>query len=244
MTVRRLYAPNLPAEGGVIALGEASSRHAQVLRLAVGDEVELFDGRGRVASAKVESLGNEVLCSAGAPVTIEASSARVLLMLAIPKGSKLDECVRMATELGVDEILLVQAERSIPRWEPDRARSRIERLTRIAAEAATQCERADIPIIHAPKSCAEHLASMPPSARGVVFGARATDAFDVDETPEQVWCAIGPEGGFSNAELAAFRAAGFAVASLGRWILRVDTAVAAALTVVQDRLRPASSLTA
>ena len=71
---------------------------------------------------------------------------------------------------------------------------------------------------------------------GVVFGARTEGLLSITETPEQVWCAVGPEGGFSDGELDALTNAGFVAASLGRTILRVDTAVAAALTVVQDRL--------
>ena len=104
------------------------------------------------------------------------------------------------------------------------------------APAAAQCERADLPIISGPDPCAEMIARVPSSALRVVFGARAEGALTITQTPEQVWCAIGPEGGFSEAELAAFRAGGFVVVSLGRSILRVDTAVASALTVVQDRL--------
>lgn len=238
MTVRRLYVPDLPAQGGLVALDEGPSRHVHVLRLQTGDEVELFDGRGLSAAARVESLGDQVVCLAAPPVTVQARPTRVVLMLSVPKGSTLDDCVRMATELGVDEVALVQAERSVPRWDHARARSRVERLTRVAAEAAAQCERADVPIIHEPKSAAEYLATLPDNARGVVFGARAREALVIAETPEQVWCAIGPEGGFTDAELDAFESAGFLVASLGRWILRVDTAVASALTVVQDRIRP------
>lgn len=238
MTVRRLYAPNLPEQGGMVTLEEGASRHVRVLRLRVGEEVELFDGLGRVAAARVESIGGEVTCRADEATVAEPRHTRVVLMLAIPKGSTLDDCVRMATELGVHEVALMQADRSVPRWDVERTRSRIERLTRIAAEASAQCERADIPIIHGPKSCAEHLAELPTGVFGVVFGARATEALLIDETPEQVWCAVGPEGGFSDAELASLQAAGFTAASLGKSILRVDTAVAAALTVVQDRLRP------
>jgi 16S rRNA (uracil1498-N3)-methyltransferase len=79
---------------------------------------------------------------------------------------------------------------------------------------------------------------MPKDAAGVVFGARARGALTLDGTPEQVWCAVGPEGGFTDAEIASFERAGFAVASLGAWVLRVETAVPAALTIVQDRLDP------
>ncbi|MBW2212804.1 MAG: 16S rRNA (uracil(1498)-N(3))-methyltransferase [Deltaproteobacteria bacterium] len=211
MTVRRLYVPDLPSGGGAITLAEASSRHVRVLRLRQGDEVVLFDGTNR---------------------------ARVVLMLAVPKGSKLDDCVRMATELGADEVALMLTERTIPRWDPERERSRVDRLTRIASEAAAQCERNDVPIVHGPRPCAAWLEAMPEHAVGVVFGARAQGALALDGTPEQVWCAVGPEGGFTDAEIASFEEAGFAVASLGTWVLRVETAVPAALTIVRDRLEP------
>ncbi len=236
MTVRRLYVPRLPEEGGVVILRDASARHVRVLRLGAGDEVELFDGAGRVASARIESLGDTVVCASSPAAATGSASTRVVLLLAIPKGSKLDDSVRMATELGVDEIALFQAERSVPRWDEARARSRIDRLTRIAAEAAAQCERTDIPAILGPKPCAEWLEALPSSAFRVVFGARADGILTLADTPEQVWCAIGPEGGFSAEELGAFEAAGFTAASLGPFVLRVDTAVSAALTVVQDRL--------
>jgi 16S rRNA (uracil1498-N3)-methyltransferase len=236
VTLRRLYVPSLPDKGGAVTLGEGAARHARVLRLRQGDEVELFDGAGRLANARIVSVAGFVECEAAAPVIADVRATRVVLMLAIPKGSTLDDCVRMATELGVDEVALMQAERSVPRWDESRARSRIERLTRVAAEAAAQSERADLPIIHGPASCPDWIARLPEDALGVVFGARAEGALRVTETPEQIWCAVGPEGGFADDELAAFQRAGFVVGSLGRSILRVDTAVAAALTLVQDRI--------
>jgi 16S rRNA (uracil1498-N3)-methyltransferase len=236
MTLRRLYVPKLPEGGGVLALDQTGVQHARVLRLRPGDEIELFDGTGCSARARILSMTNAIECEVSPPIAAKAPRTRMVLMLAIPKGSKLDDCVRMATELGVDAITLMQAERSVPRWDEARARSRLDRLTRIAAEAAAQCERSDIPIIDGPKPCAEWLRAIPAGVCGVVFGARAKRAFTLPETPEQVWCAIGPEGGFTDAELAAFSAAGFRIASLGPWILRVDTAVSAALALVQDRL--------
>lgn len=245
MTVRRLYAPTLPARGGSVLLGEGPSRHARVLRLGPGDEVVLFDGAGKTARARIRIVDHRVECEADAPVNVESPRARVILMLAIPKGSKLDECVRMATELGVDEIALMRTHRTIPQWDSERTRSRIDRLTRVANEAAAQCERSDIPIVHAPQEPTAWLEQIPPQATGVLFGARAANPMRLDAAPAQLWCAVGPEGGFTAEEVAAFQNAGFAVASLGEWILRVDTAVAAALTLVRDRLRAvsASSLT-
>ena len=142
MTVRRLYVPDLHDAGGTVTLDEAAGRHVRVLRLRAGDEVVLFDGRGRAAAARIESLAEQVICQASAPTAAEVERVRVVLMLAIPKGSKLDDCVRMATELGVDEVALMYTERTVPRWDPER--SRIDRLTRIASEAAAQCERNDL----------------------------------------------------------------------------------------------------
>lgn len=236
MTVRRLFAPKLPDRGGAVTLGDGPSRHVRVLRMCVGDDVVLFDGSGRAAKATISSLGDVVACEADVPSAATSQRARVVLLLAIPKGATLDDCVRMATELGVDEVALLRTERSVPRWNEVRARSRVERLTRIACEASAQCERDDVPIIHAPQSLDTWIERFPDSATGVVFGARAAGRLDLACTPEQVWCAVGPEGGFTSAERESFEAAGFAVASLGRWVLRVDTAVAAALTTVRDRL--------
>jgi 16S rRNA (uracil1498-N3)-methyltransferase len=143
----------------------------------------------------------------------------------------------MATELGVHEVALLRAQRSVPRWDETRARSRVERLERIAVEAAAQCERSDIPVVHLPRSVEQWTASLPSGTAAVVFGARAQGRFTLDQPPEQVWCAVGPEGGFTDEELATFRAAGFEVASLGPTILRVDTAVASGLTVIGEQAR-------
>jgi 16S rRNA (uracil1498-N3)-methyltransferase len=236
MTVRRLYVPDLPETGGVVVLGEVAGQHVRVLRLQPGDEVVLFDGKGRAAPARLESIGEQVVCRASASTASKGPHARVVLLLSIPKGSKIDDCVRMATELGVDEVALMYTERTVPRWESDRARSRVDRLIRIASEAAAQCERDDVPVVHAPRPCAAWLEQMPPDAVGVLFGARAQGALRLDGTPEQVWCALGPEGGFTDGEISLFEAAGFRVASLGARVLRVETAVPAAITIVRDRL--------
>lgn len=236
MTVRRLYAPKLPDRGGLVELDDAAARHVRVLRLRVGQQVDLFDGKGRVARARILSVGAKVECEASRVTVSERDDARVVLLLGIPKGSKLDDCIRSATELGVDEVALMQTERTVPRWDSAKLEARLDRLARIAAEAAAQCERAEVPVISGPRSCAEWIARLPPGAQGVVFGARADSPLTLQKRTEQVWCAVGPEGGFTDAELSAFEAADFVVASLGRWILRVDTAVTAALAIVRDRL--------
>lgn len=236
MTWRRLYSAELPPNGGEVTLGESSSRHVHVLRLRPGDPVLLFDGKGRAAAARIERVEERVTCRTKAPEPSVETRARVVLMLAIPKGGKLDECVRIATELGADEVALMQTERTVPRWDSERTRSRLDRLTRIAIEAAAQCERDDVPVVHAPRTCAAWLKEVPADAQGVLFGARAKGHLGLDTIPDQIWCAIGPEGGFSDQEISLFERSGFTPASLGTRVLRVETAVPAALAIVADRL--------
>ena len=236
MTVRRLFVSSLPTNGGRVALDEASGRHVRVLRLRVGDEVVLFDGDGGEAQARLEKIGEEVVCASQSVREGNRRPGRLVLMLGVPKGSKVDDCVRMATELGVDEVALVLTQRSVPRWDRSRAASKVDRLARIASEASAQCERSDLPLIHAPRSLEGWLERTPVSAWRVVFDARAHARLDsAPSSSSEVWCAVGPEGGFSTGELTAFSDAGFAVASLGPLVLRVETAVPAALSLVGDR---------
>lgn len=238
MTERRLYAPSLPDRGGPVTLSDAPSRHVRVLRLKIGDKVVLFDGRGREASARIRAIGHdEVVCETDPSREAASRRTRFVLMLAVPKGSKVDDCVRMATELGVDEVALMQTERTVPRWDQGRAMSRVDRLSRLASEAAAQSERSDVPIIHPPKTCLAWLDQVPAGALRVAFDARTGARLDaLDALPEQIWCAIGPEGGFTDAELEAFRSAGFAIVGLGDLILRVETAVPAAMALIRDRV--------
>ena len=171
----------------------------------------------------------------------EANAALQKLQVQISDAAKALERTRSEVE-ALEETTeaqreaLMQTERTVPRWDSERARSRVDRLTRIASEAAAQCERNDIPVVHGPRPSADWLETMPKGAVGVLFGARAQGPLMLEGTPEQVWCAVGPEGGFTEAEIASFEEAGFCVASLGAWVLRVETAVPAALAIVQDRI--------
>lgn len=238
MTTRRLHVSSLPVEGGAVELEGPSIRHAVVLRLRPGDALVLFDGEGHEADAHIEQAGRDgVRCLAEPRRALQSRRTRLRLLLGVPKGSKLEDCVRMATELGVDEIVLLETERTVPRWSDDRAASRLLRLDRVAIEAATQCERANLPAIHGPAPIVDALSRVEPETFGVVFAARSTGRLASFSTlPPSVSAAIGPEGGFTDRELGTFAAAGFVSASLGDSILRVGTAVPAALALLRDRI--------
>ncbi len=180
----------------------------------------------------------------------QAESVAVTLVQAIPKGSKLEAIVRATTEIGVQSIRLMYAERCVSRWGSDRAASRLERLRRVSEQAARQCGRSVVPEISAPEP-ADRLWSQAPSetsrwlchphpapleamnsaaaAAPGVGASRSTRAHDV-------WVTVGPEGGFSDAEVAAARACGWTPVALGSNVLRVETAAIVAVALAADRL--------
>lgn len=217
--MRRFYVSSLPALGVELELDDAVLKHLRVLRLQAGESILLFDGSGRLVEA--------VLVGERARLTREHAVADdtpfVGLLLAIPKGSKADDVVRMTTELGVAEIHLVLTERTVGEPKP----KRIDRLRRIAAEAARQSERVRFPVIHAPCSLSTAVAALPADASKTVCWARAKTRADLGPVPRYV--AVGPEGGFTDAELTMLDDAGFQRTSIAPHVLRVDTAAVVAV---------------
>ncbi|MEZ4256633.1 MAG: RsmE family RNA methyltransferase [Polyangiales bacterium] len=235
--VRRLHAPDLPAAGGDLVLPGDVARHARtVLRLLVGDRVRLFDGNGREADATLLEVGAEtVRCRADAPVEVDAEVARITLIQCLPKGSKIDDIVRMATELGVHAIHLATSERSVPVL-GDRAARRTERLSRIAQEAARQSGRATIPEVIEPRPLRDVTAAVPKAHARLVFWEMHRGGADVPAEAKDLALVIGPEGGLSEGEVAPLVDDGWSLAGLGPTVLRVETAGPVAVAVVRDRL--------
>ena len=241
MSERRLFAPALPEGGGEVRLDADASRHAKVLRLGAGSPLILFDGRGRMSRAVVSRVeGKTFICRAEPSAEVTLGSPRVVLVQCMPKGSKLDVIVRMATELGAAEVRLADSDNAVARLDPRKAEARLERLRRVAREAARQSERADLPTLYAPLSLDEVVSKRPPGGRALVCGARADrplrEVLPDGATPPELWLVVGPEGGLSLAELASLEAKGFESVSLGATILRVETAAPAALSAVVSRL--------
>lgn len=237
--MRRLFVP--PAqlasrdEGGRLALTPAQARHLQVLRLAEGAALELFDGEGgRFAAALVAGEAPALQVGAALP-RAAAGRVQVALAQALCKADKLELVIQKACELGVERLVPFAAERSVVKLDAGRAEAKLERWRRIAQEAARQCGRADVPEVEAPCSFEALLARAGGEARAVLL--------DTGEVPlrlsqavrgaERLLLAVGPEGGFSPREREQAEVAGFLVASLGALVLRTETAGLAALAVVR-----------
>jgi 16S rRNA (uracil1498-N3)-methyltransferase len=229
-----------PLAEGDLSLPAAVQRYVvRVHRLKVGDRFVAFDPQARLeADAELISIsraGAQVRLSNLRPAPLLAARQLTVIQSAV-KGSKLDGIVRSATELGATRIVVATAHRSVSR--PTAARL-AARLGRIAVEAARQCGRGDAPEVLGPEPFEAALATyaaesgrcralcLQPGSSTKLHQALA----DLAE-PEVIALAIGPEGGLTEDELAVAGRHGFQLVSLGRFVLRTETACTAALGVV------------
>ncbi len=210
-----------------------AERHylCDVLRLGDGDELELFDGRGRRARARLVRDGEGFRLRLLSVTEEPASGRQVVLALALIKARSREVALRMAVELGVAEFRPFICERCVVR--AGGGSGRLERERHIAAEAARQCGRATVPEVHAPVTLDEILALS--AEHRVILQenvvAEPLTSLAARLPPGRLLLLVGPEGGFSPEEFERALARGFRAASLGPRVLRADTAavVAAAL---------------
>ena len=238
MTLRRLFAPELPEHGGQVVLPQESVEHARVLRLARGDRVELVDTRLSSCTAQVvEASARKLVCEAEPVRRVQAPAPAVHLVLALPKGSKLEDITRMLAELGVSGLHLAHSERSVPRF--DKPAARLERLERIVREACLQSGQPQALVVHAPVPLLDAARRAPLAATRLLFweeGGAALPALDQEQRRHEAWLVVGPEGGLSRDEAQALQALGFTAIGLGAAVLRVQTAAPVIAALALDRL--------
>ena len=202
---------------------------ARVRRARAGDRVELVDGAGHVARATIERIaGDATVLRVGAVDTIAAALPRVRVLLPPIKGDRMDTCIEKLVEVGVDEIVVWPAARSVVRLDGDRRAGRTAHYQAVAQAAARQSGRAAIPDVRFADSLASALAALPTSARIVLDPSAERGDFPA---ADDVTLISGPEGGFAPTELDAL--AGFTALGLGPRILRADTAPVIAVALVR-----------
>lgn len=226
-----------PAVGEVVELTGDEGRHAAaVRRLKVGEVILISDGngtavRGPVASADKNGLAitvEEILHEPERPV-------RYVAVQALPKGDRAEQAVEMLTELGVDEIVPWQAERSVVRWAPDRVERGLTRWRATAREAAKQCRRFRVPTVSVPMTTAELALRIAQTDLTVVLHETAETRLGTFTLPPigEVMFIVGPEGGLTDEEVATFTAAGGRTALIADAVLRTSTAGVVALAQLQ-----------
>ncbi len=243
MSRRRLFVAPERLTGARLVLDGPDHKHvARVLRAQPGDALVLFDGIGGEVDAEIARVGTrdtELTLGARRAAPDATAPVAITLLVAVPRGERMELVVQKTTELGVARIVPVVSGRSVARPEPGGPRA--GRWEKIAREAARQCGRADVPAVDEPTPLATAVAADLPAlrlatweaTRGTSLGAALAAAFGAAERPRGVALLVGPEGGLAADEIAAAEAHGFVAVTLGPRILRVETAAIAAVTLVQ-----------
>ncbi len=233
----RFFCDNVCEDGAAI-MGEDVKHITSVLRMRHGDIAVICDGRGNDYLCELNIADGVV---AGFR-TLEKSpnlaepSIKVRLFQAMPKGDKMDFIVQKAVECGVSEIVPIFTKRCVSRPDEKSLAKKLPRWQKIAYEAAKQCGRGIIPTVGEAVNFSElkRLTSAE-STRILFYECAETPLKDaVREFKKNVDIVIGSEGGFEVSEAEALQKLGFACVSLGKRILRCETAPIAALSVLMN----------
>lgn len=238
----RFYAPKARWSCGRVCLDEFEGRHAaEVLRLGVGDGVSVFDGEGRVALARLSCVSKKRVEAEVVSEEFEAPPAgRTTLVQAIPKGKLFDWILEKATELGAARIVPLLTERTVVQLDgAERGRKR-EKWQRAVVEACKQCGQNWLPVVEEPVSLPVFLQK--PSASDACVASLHPGALPVREAfsgpvAGDISVFVGPEGDFSPQEMGRIVGWGARPISLGRIVLRVETAAMYCLSVLAS-MRP------
>ena len=247
--MHRFYLPPDAWNADALALTGAEAHHARnVLRLASGQKVVIFNGQGREITAEIISSDNrEVALRKLHESTTAPLRCRITLGQAIPKGKNMDLIVQKAVEIGAAEIAPIISDRTIVRLDEDDAAQKQSKWQTIAIEAAKQCGQNWLPEVQTPRTLAQFFGGQHRFDLQLI-GSLQSDALHLKsilaehaaahdgQRPMNVLMLIGPEGDFTPAELNLARSHGCRPITLGPIILRVETAAIYCLSVLSYEL--------
>ena len=225
-------------EGETLILTGENAQHAKVLRLKAGESVLVCDGEGRECLCEVAAFDGKTL-----EVTVQErreseteAAVRVSVYMAFPKADKLEHVIQKATELGAYEIVAFPSARCISKPDDKSLKKKLDRWQKIAASAAEQSGRGRIPQVRCLASFREALEEAAKADKALMFyeneQAVTLKMALTDSTYKTVSLLTGPEGGLEEKEVAQARDAGLQVCTLGKRILRCETAPLCALSAV------------
>jgi 16S rRNA (uracil1498-N3)-methyltransferase len=220
--------------------------HLRVRRISEGEVIPIFDGQGQIASATLIRIGNkagELTITAVKQDNQSEPSYGITLAQGLAGGDKMDWVIEKAVETGASRIAPLQCERSVIKLhrssDAERAQKRLIHWRAITQAACEQCERTVLPLLEPIQTMADYLRKTSEDhlkdTRKLIFctGDHPSLAKTIGSLPAQnVILLIGPEGGFSPEEIALALKAGFQAVSLGKRILRTETAGIAAISTI------------
>ena len=234
----RFFIDEKPKGEEIIITGEDAHHITKVLRMKIGEELVICDCQGNDYNCEIESLQKDAVCCKIIEITESVGEAKadVTLFMALPKGDKMDFIVQKAVELGAKKIVPYTAKRSVSRPDEKSMRKKCDRWRKIAKEAAMQSGRGIIPEVcnvlthkDAVKQASEYQFAL-----FLYENEQETGIKSVLSQKEISSAAlmIGPEGGFDDSEVKLAIDANMQSVSLGKRILRCETAPLVALSIV------------
>ena len=238
--MHRFFVPQLYNEEMYIEGVDA--RHiSKVLRMQPGDKLQIVSDDGVSAMAEITAIASERVSVRCLEKLAESHEPRVRLVLAqgLAKGEKMDFIIQKAVEMGAYSVIPVAMEHSVVRLDSVKAAKKVERWQKIAESAAKQSKRDIIPQVQPVQSMAEMLANCDCTTKIIAYECEdrlslkaALKAAEAAGGIKELLLIIGPEGGISEGELALARQAGAVPVSLGRRILRAETAGLVAISAI------------
>jgi 16S rRNA (uracil1498-N3)-methyltransferase len=234
----RIFLPVFPVtDNRIVITGEKAHYLFSVLRCKKSDELTIVNDRGACFKVTIVTVEKrEIIAEVTEEFPCDSESPlHITLVQAILKGEKMDMVIQKTTELGVREIVPVITERS-----QVRETRKIMRWRKIAEEASRQSGRSVVPVVHEPLDYRRLFADafIQNNPHGIIFyeegGMGLSEAASsFIPHPSSFFVVVGPEGGFAKEEVALAKEKGFQVVSLGKRILRAETAALSAVTLVQ-----------
>lgn len=233
--MRRFYAPLENFTGESVALDADETRHLRdVLRLKIGEEVSVFDGRGhefRCEVCEIKKKGSSLRIVEEINPLAPESAFEITIAATVLNGEKYDLIVQKAVELGVVTLVPLETVRGDVKAKD--AAKRLSRWRRIAMEATKQTGRARIMQIAAPTSFDSLIRNSDEDA--VMFSEREGQDFSIVKPSKKLTAIFGPKGGWDDTELETARSQDVKVVTLGGRILRAETAAIAITAILQHR---------
>lgn len=241
MTSNQFYVPRIDGESSRVVLAGPEHRHlAKAARVREGETVWLFDAEGNRFAARVESVGpDRSILRIFEKADPQENRVRLVLAQALVQAKKMEFILEKSSELGIAEFIPIETVRSL-KSPGDRSERKSERWTRIAREATKQSKGTAVPAVRLPRRLKDVLAE-PLEGRRIFLSERGGKPLrcllgesgnDGNPPAPAVVVFVGPKGGWTESEDRAFRSAGCEAVSLGRRILKAETAALAAVAMI------------
>ncbi len=239
--MRRFFIDPAAVSDDKAVLSGDEARHIRtVLRLKPSEIITLFDGKGMTYTAKIEEISREnVRCIVLSSAKVENPGPTIHLGQALLTGRKMDLICQKTTELGISSIQPFVSERCMVR---KKSTKQIYRWQRITMEACKQSDQPILPEVFHPIGLSKLLSESAHYEKKLVFYEVGEQTRELNELfndnstsppPSSLFFLIGPEGGFTSQEISQARKANFTPISMGKQILRADTASIAATAILQ-----------